>query len=90
MANTILGEKINSATTITAGSGNNVGVLDGADATYRIYAGNATPASAPFRVKQDGTVIIESSPSGSRLVLDNDTIKVYDGTTLRVKLGNLA
>lgn len=90
MANTILGEKINSATTITAGTGNNVGVLDGADALYRIYAGHATPASAPFRVKQDGTVIIESASSGSRLVLDDDTIKVYDGATLRVKLGNLA
>jgi hypothetical protein len=90
MANTILGEKISSATTITAGTGNNVGVLDGADNTYRIYAGHATPASAPFRVKQDGTVIIESATSGSRLVLDDDTIKVYNGSTLRVKLGNLA
>jgi len=90
MANTITGGKISAATTITAGTGNNVGVLDGADATYRIYAGHATPASAPFRVKQDGTVIIESAASGSRLVLDDDTIRVYDGSTLRVKLGNLA
>jgi len=86
----VTGAKISSSTTITAGTGNNVGVLDGADAVYRIYAGHATPASAPFRVKQDGTVIIESASSGSRLVLEDDTIKVYDGTTLRVKLGNLA
>ena len=86
----VTGAKISSATTITAGTGNNVGVLDGADSTYRIYAGHATPASAPFRVKQDGTVIIESAASGSRLVIEDDTIKVYEGSTLRVKLGNLA
>ena len=72
----VTGAKISSSTTITAGTGNNVGVLDGADNTYRIYAGHATPASAPFRVKQDGTVIIESASSGSRLVLEDDTIKV--------------
>ena len=82
--------KISSSTTITAGTGNNVGVLDGADSTYRIYAGHATPASAPFRVKQDGTVIIESAASGSRLVIEDDTIKVFNGSTLRVKLGNLS
>ena len=86
----VTGAKISSATTITAGTGNNVGVLDGADNTYRIYAGHATPASAPFRVAQDGTVTIESAASGSRLVIQDDTIKVYDGSTLRVKLGNLA
>ena len=89
-ANAITGAKISSSTTITAGTGNNVGVLDGADSTYRIYAGHATPASAPFRVAQDGTVTIESAASGSRLVIQDDTIKVYEGTTLRVKLGNLA
>jgi len=89
-ANAITGAKISSGTTITAGTGNNVGVLDGADSTYRIYAGHATPASAPFRVAQDGTVTIESAASGSRLVIQDDTIKVYEGTTLRVKLGNLA
>jgi len=86
----VTGAKISSGTTITAGTGNNVGVLDGADSTYRIYAGHATPASAPFRVAQDGTVTIESAASGSRLVIQDDTIKVYDGSTLRVKLGNLA
>ena len=89
-ANAITTGKISASTKITVGTGNNIGVIDGADSTYRIYAGHATPASAPFRVKQDGTVIIESAASGSRLVLEDDTIKVYDGSTLRVKLGNLA
>jgi len=87
---TIDGGTIAAGTKITAGSNNNVGVLDGADGTYRIYAGHATPASAPFRVAQDGTVTIESASSGSRLVIQDDTIKVYEGSTLRVKLGNLA
>jgi len=90
----VTGAKISSATTITAGTGNNVGVLDGADSTYRIYAGHATPASAPFRVAQNGTVTIEQSTSSGKLVIEGDVIKVYTtsgGTdTLRVKLGNLS
>ena len=89
-ANTITGDKINSATTITAGSNNNVGVLDGADAYWRIYAGSSTASSAPFRVGQDGKVVIESAASGSRLVLEDDVIKVYNNNTLRVKIGNLS
>ena len=60
-AGTITGNNISSATTITAGTGNNVGVLDGADATYRIYAGNATAASAPFRVTQTGALTATSA-----------------------------
>jgi hypothetical protein len=91
---TITGNKISAATKIVAGTGNNVGVLDGADTTYRIYAGHATPASAPFRVKQDGTVIIEKSTSTGKMVIEGDVIKVYTTAggvdTLRVKLGNLA
>ena len=55
-ANAITGEKISSATTITAGSGDDVGVLDGADSTYRIYAGDATPGDAPFRVSKAGVL----------------------------------
>ncbi|MDP6584456.1 MAG: hypothetical protein QF535_07350 [Anaerolineales bacterium] len=42
--------------------------------------------NATFR----GTIDGASSASGSRLVIDDDTIEVYDGSTLRVKLGNLA
>lgn len=33
---------------------------------------------------------LQSAASGSRMVLTNDTIEIYDGSTLRVKLGNLA
>jgi len=55
-AYSISGNNISAATTITAGAGNNVGVLDGYDALWRIYAGHATPASAPFRVNQAGSL----------------------------------
>lgn len=91
-ANAITGDKIIATTKITVGSGNNIGVLDGADSTYRIYAGHATPASAPFSVKQNGEVTIQTSTSSSasRLVISGDTIKVFNGSTLRVQLGNLA
>jgi hypothetical protein len=91
-ANAITSGKISATTKITVGSGNNIGVLDGADSTYRIYAGHATPASAPFSVKQNGEVTIQTSTSSSasRLVISGDTIKVFEGSTLRVKLGNLA
>jgi hypothetical protein len=47
---------VQATTRVVAGTGNNVGVLDGADATYRLYAGHATPASAPFRVTQAGVL----------------------------------
>ena len=50
----ILGQKI------TAGTGENVAVMDGAHATYRFYAGSATPTSAPFTVDQSGHVIAKS------------------------------
>ena len=93
-ANAVTGAKISSTTTITAGAGNNIGVLDGADASgsggpWRIYAGHATAGSAPFRVSQTGQVTIDSG-GDDRLVLSNDKIEVYDGDVLRVKLGNLA
>ena len=35
-------------------------------------------------------ISIKSAASGSRMEIDSDVIKIYDGTTLRVKLGNLA
>lgn len=52
----ITGGHISSSTKIVAGTGNNVGVLDGAHSTYRIYAGHSDPASAPFRVSQSGFI----------------------------------
>jgi len=54
-ASTITGTEISSTTSIIAGSGNNIGALDGTG-TIRIYAGNATASSAPFRVTQAGAL----------------------------------
>ena len=75
-ASTITGTEISSATTITAGSGDDVGVLDGADATYRIYAGSATAANAPFRVTKDGGLTatfatIQTGTNGQRIVISS-------------------
>lgn len=89
--NTITGAEISSTTTIIAGTGDNTATMSGgASENYRFWAGHANSASAPFKVKKDGKVTISSAATGSRLVLDNDTLKVYNGSVLRVKLGNLA
>ena len=60
-AATITGAKISAATTITAGTGTDVWVVDWADATWRIYAGHSTPASAPFRVDKAWNVTMTSA-----------------------------
>jgi len=41
---------------VSVGSGNNVAVMSGADANYRIWAGNSSPASAKFVVDKAGNV----------------------------------
>jgi hypothetical protein len=59
------GDNITYAGKITAGSGDNVAILDGANSTYRIYAGDATPADAKFSVTQTGAVYAEEVFIGS-------------------------
>ena len=56
VANAVTGTQVSSSTTITAGSGTDVAVLDGADSTYRIYAGHSSPGSAPFSVTKEGAI----------------------------------
>lgn len=73
-ARNIIGGWTIGATTITAGSatldsagklslgtGNNIAILDAADATYRLAIGNATYASAPFRVDKTGALTATSA-----------------------------
>lgn len=48
--------KVSASAVITAGTGNNIAALNGSDATWRMYAGNANPASAPFRVDKNGVM----------------------------------
>ena len=64
IADTVNGNVFQATTKITAGTGNNVGVLDGGDSTFRIYAGHASPASAPFKVSQLGAVTATSGTVG--------------------------
>jgi hypothetical protein len=59
------GDSITYTGKITAGSGNNVAILDGADSTYRIYAGDSTAADAKFSVTQTGEVYAEQVFIGS-------------------------
>jgi len=44
------------ANKVQAGIGNDVALLDAIDGTYRLYIGNATAASAPFRVTKAGAL----------------------------------
>jgi hypothetical protein len=71
-ATLIDGGKIYAGSQITAGTGNNVGVLSGSDGTYRIWAGNATAGSAPFRVTQGGDVTATSAHITGDITLDNN------------------
>lgn len=48
---------LDSAGILTLGTANNVVVLSAADATYRLWIGNATAASAPFSVTKTGVVL---------------------------------
>jgi hypothetical protein len=71
---------------ITAGTGNNIGRLDGSDALWRIYAGHSTPASAPFRVDQSGALTATNATltgtlnAGSGAVIVGDTgIEIASG-----------
>lgn len=67
VANSITGGKISSATTIRAGTGNQSASLDGADSTWRLYAGSSTPTNAPFRVDKDGNLFANSGTFGGKI-----------------------
>ena len=55
---------LNSAGALVLGTGNDVVELDAADATHRLWVGNATAASAPFRVTKAGAVTATSGTVG--------------------------
>jgi len=82
--NEVRGDSIKATTTITAGTGNDVGVLDGADGTYRIYAGHATPASAPFKVTKAGGVTC------TNLTITGGSININSGVFTVSTLGAVA
>ena len=85
---TLNANNISSTTSLTVGTGNNVGVISGEDATYRIWAGHASSASAPFTVRQDGHLSatgaeINGSITASTLIL-SDTTQGYNLTAQAV------
>ncbi len=73
------GSTLTNAGKFTAGTGNNVAVIDGEDAAWRVYAGHATPASAPFRVNQAGEAWLTNAHVSGEI---NATAGVFGGWTL--------
>ena len=68
---------------LSLGTGNNIARLDANDATYRLWIGNATAASAPFRVTKGGTATMvgatfRSATSGARIEIDTSGLRAYD------------
>jgi hypothetical protein len=69
------------------GTGDDIIRADASDASYRLWIGNATAASAPFRVTKGGaaTMIgatIQSATSGERIVINPGTHRIdfYDSS----------
>ncbi len=72
-----------SATALTSGSGATTVGLDSGGTNPAIYAGSATPASAPFRVTQAGALTATSATIGGALTatsLNLDNIQTFDPT----------
>ena len=88
---TVSGEALTATSRITAGTGSNVAIIDGSDANYRVWAGHADPALAPFSVSKTGDVKIQAVSGSASVQISNSVIKVYDTSgVLRVKLGDLS
>lgn len=77
------------------GSGNDIIRVDAADATYRLWVGNATAASAPLTITKAGAVTatsatIKSAGSGKRVELrssDNE-LEFFSASASVVRLGS--
>lgn len=65
---------LDSTGVITLGTGNNIVKLSSVDATYRLWIGNATAASAPFSVTKAGAVAATSGAIGG-FTLGSDYIR---------------
>jgi hypothetical protein len=69
---------------VSVGSGNNVAVMSGADATYRFWAGNSNPASTVgiFKVEQDGSVTASDlTVTGGSIQIGNFTLNTAGNVT---------
>ncbi|WMM35584.1 tail fiber protein [Vibrio phage PJN101] len=70
---TLDAQKINVNSTLTVGTGNNVAKVSGED-NIRIAVGHADKTLAPFRVYQDGSVVIDNPPDN----INNDDLEVIE------------
>lgn len=77
-------KEIRSDARIVAGTNDNVGVLDGQDTTWRIYAGNNSPASAPFRVNQSGQM---TATDATLTVTSGNAITIEGGGSISLEQG---
>lgn len=88
---TVSGRAFNATGRITSGTGNNVAIIDGSQAGYRLWAGNATPSLAPFSVSDTGSVMIKSVSGLAKVEISNAVIKVFDTSGVkRVQIGDLS
>ena len=96
LANSFTGGEFAATMSITAGTGNNVARLSGVDGTYRIWAGHATAASAPFSVTKAGVTtltkaIIKTDPTANeRVEIDTNELRAYGNNLLLVEIGSVA
>ena len=59
---------------LTIGSGNNSVRLSGTDGTYRIWAGHATAASAPFRVTEAGVLTATGATIAGNITISSGAL----------------
>jgi hypothetical protein len=98
-AGILTGAELKATANLTVGTSNNVIRVSGDDATYRLWVGHPTAASAPFRVTQAGVMTavgahIHSAESGARVSIFPDAntgllALASDGSTevFRVNVG---
>lgn len=80
---------------LTAGTGNDVVRISADDATYRIWAGNATASSAKFSVTKTGSLKAQLGSIAGWTISDDsltspNTNVVLDGTSNQIRIGPLA
>lgn len=85
---------------LTLGSGSDVLIIDGTDATYRMYVGSTIPGVAGFRVHKDGSVVIgsativaatigiQSGAIGGGVVVQGIGAALYTGDVTGILAGN--
>ena len=67
-------------------SGSEITTINGA----RIQTGTLDVSQVNISGTTQSNFNLQSAGSGSRMKITNDTIEIYDGSVLRVKLGNLS